>query len=147
MATFRRIGRSTSGGFPPLTSPRATRSSCRWRGAAPPHRRSARAPLQVGNHPAGNSARTELRAHAQLLRPGGVGPAVRALRQLPAAGPRLPRSRPRGSRARRNAPMTERLYYTEPNASEFDAQVLGVDLHEGRRAAVLDRTAFYPASA
>ncbi|OFW19058.1 MAG: hypothetical protein A3G21_05020 [Acidobacteria bacterium RIFCSPLOWO2_12_FULL_66_21] len=42
--------------------------------------------------------------------------------------------------------MTERLYYTEPNASEFDAQVLGVDLHEGRRVAVLDRTAFYPAS-
>lgn len=42
--------------------------------------------------------------------------------------------------------MTERLYYTEPYTTEFDARVLRVDRHEGRRVAVLDRTAFYPAS-
>jgi alanyl-tRNA synthetase len=42
--------------------------------------------------------------------------------------------------------VTERLYYTEPYTTEFDAQVLRVDRHEGRRVAVLDRTAFYPTS-
>lgn len=42
--------------------------------------------------------------------------------------------------------MTERLYYTDPYAIEFDAQVLRVQPHDGGSAAVLDRTAFYPAS-
>ena len=42
--------------------------------------------------------------------------------------------------------MTERLYYTDPYAREFDARVVGaVDL-DGRPAVVLDRTAFYPTS-
>ncbi len=42
--------------------------------------------------------------------------------------------------------MTERLYYTDPYVREFDAQVLDVSAHDGRPAAVLDRTAFYPTS-
>ncbi len=42
--------------------------------------------------------------------------------------------------------MTERLYYTDPYLTEFDAEVLRVEVHEGRPAAVLDRTAFYPTS-
>ena len=42
--------------------------------------------------------------------------------------------------------MTERLYYTDPYLTEFDANVIRVETHEGRPAAVLDRTAFYPTS-
>ncbi len=42
--------------------------------------------------------------------------------------------------------MTERLYYTDPYLAEFDAIVLRVEPYEGRLAAVLDRTAFYPTS-
>jgi alanyl-tRNA synthetase len=42
--------------------------------------------------------------------------------------------------------VTERLYYTDPYAVEFDANVLGIEQHDGRPSAVLDRTAFYPAS-
>ena len=42
--------------------------------------------------------------------------------------------------------MTERLYYTDPYLVEFDANVLRIDRHEGRPAAILDRTAFYPTS-
>jgi alanyl-tRNA synthetase len=42
--------------------------------------------------------------------------------------------------------VTERLYYTEPYTAEFDAHVIRVETHEGRPAAVLDRTAFYPTS-
>ncbi len=42
--------------------------------------------------------------------------------------------------------MTERLYYTDPYLREFDANVLRVEHREGRLAAVLDRTAFYPTS-
>ena len=42
--------------------------------------------------------------------------------------------------------MTERLYYIDPYLAEFDANVLRVEPHEGRLAAVLDRTAFYPTS-
>jgi alanyl-tRNA synthetase len=42
--------------------------------------------------------------------------------------------------------MTERLYYTDPYATEFDAEVLRVEDHAGRAAAVLDRTSFYPTS-
>jgi alanyl-tRNA synthetase len=42
--------------------------------------------------------------------------------------------------------VTERLYYTDPYLTEFDANVLRVESYEGRLAAVLDRTAFYPTS-
>jgi alanyl-tRNA synthetase len=43
--------------------------------------------------------------------------------------------------------MTERLYYLDPYAAEFDAHVLSIErLDEGRVAAVLDKTAFYPTS-
>ncbi|NOT44096.1 MAG: hypothetical protein HOP14_05770, partial [Acidobacteria bacterium] len=42
--------------------------------------------------------------------------------------------------------MTERLYYTDPLLREFDAEVLAVVDHDGRPAALLDRTAFYPTS-
>ena len=42
--------------------------------------------------------------------------------------------------------MTDRLYYTDPYATEFDAQVIAVESHDGRPAAILDRTAFYPTS-
>ena len=42
--------------------------------------------------------------------------------------------------------MTERLYYVDPYLAEFDARVLRVEPYDGRRAAVLDRTAFYPTS-
>jgi alanyl-tRNA synthetase len=43
--------------------------------------------------------------------------------------------------------MTERLYYTDPYLREFEAEVVGVEqLEDGRRAVILDRTAFYPTS-
>ena len=43
--------------------------------------------------------------------------------------------------------MTERLYYTDPYLAEFEADVLAIDsAANGRRGAVLDRTAFYPTS-
>ena len=43
--------------------------------------------------------------------------------------------------------MTERLYYTDPYLNEFEADVLDVtSTDDGRRAVVLDRTAFYPTS-
>ncbi len=42
--------------------------------------------------------------------------------------------------------MTERLYYTEPYRTEFDARVVAIESLDGRQAAVLDRTAFYPTS-
>jgi alanyl-tRNA synthetase len=43
--------------------------------------------------------------------------------------------------------VTERLYYTDPYLTDFDAQVLqSVDAPGGRAAAILDRTAFYPSS-
>lgn len=47
--------------------------------------------------------------------------------------------------------MTDRLYYTDPYLSEFDAETVAIvnvePSSEGpRRAAVLDRTAFYPTS-
>lgn len=42
--------------------------------------------------------------------------------------------------------MTERLYYTDPYAAEFDAEVVRVEEVGGRLAAVLDRTCFYPTS-
>jgi alanyl-tRNA synthetase len=43
--------------------------------------------------------------------------------------------------------VTEKLYYTDPYLTEFDAQVLQViTTPDGRPALVLDRTAFYPTS-
>ncbi len=45
--------------------------------------------------------------------------------------------------------MTERIYYTDPYATEFDATVLRADAvpdAPARRRVVLDRTAFYPTS-
>jgi alanyl-tRNA synthetase len=42
--------------------------------------------------------------------------------------------------------MTERIYYSDPYAREFDAQLVETMSHEGRTALVLDRTAFYPTS-
>ena len=41
---------------------------------------------------------------------------------------------------------SERLYYADSYCTEFDAIVQAVTRHEGRWAAVLDRTAFYPES-
>ena len=42
--------------------------------------------------------------------------------------------------------MTARLYYTDPYLAEFDAEVTSLEQHDGRPAAILDRTAFYPTS-
>ncbi len=44
--------------------------------------------------------------------------------------------------------MTDRLYYTDPYATEFDATVLSVETAPdvARRVVILDRTAFYPTS-
>ena len=42
--------------------------------------------------------------------------------------------------------MTNRLYYTEPYRTEFDATVVAVDTVEGRSHVTLDQTAFYPTS-
>jgi alanyl-tRNA synthetase len=42
--------------------------------------------------------------------------------------------------------MTERIYYTDPYAREFDGRVVSVTSLEGRAGVVLDRTAFYPTS-
>ena len=42
--------------------------------------------------------------------------------------------------------MTERLYYTDPYLTDFDADVIDVRQENGRTAVVLNRTAFYPTS-
>ena len=42
--------------------------------------------------------------------------------------------------------MTNRLYYTEPYRTEFDATVVAVDTVDGRTQVTLDQTAFYPTS-
>ena len=42
--------------------------------------------------------------------------------------------------------MTARIYYTDAYCQAFDARVVRAFDHEGRPAAVLDRTAFYPTS-
>jgi alanyl-tRNA synthetase len=45
--------------------------------------------------------------------------------------------------------VTERIYYTDPYATEFDATVVNIEPVSdgaGRHAVVLDRTAFYPTS-
>jgi alanyl-tRNA synthetase len=42
--------------------------------------------------------------------------------------------------------MTNRLYYTEPYRTEFDATVLAIETVDGRTHVMLDQTAFYPTS-
>jgi alanyl-tRNA synthetase len=42
--------------------------------------------------------------------------------------------------------MTNRLYYTEPYRTDFDATVVAVDSVDGRTHVTLDQTAFYPTS-
>jgi alanyl-tRNA synthetase len=42
--------------------------------------------------------------------------------------------------------MTERLYYTEPYRTTFDARVVAVAQVDGRLRVILDQTAFYPTS-
>ena len=42
--------------------------------------------------------------------------------------------------------MTQRLYYSDPYLSEFDARVLRVEVVDGRHVVILDQTAFYPTS-
>ena len=42
--------------------------------------------------------------------------------------------------------MTERIYYTDPYRTEFDARIMRVFDRDGRTAIILDRTAFYPTS-
>jgi alanyl-tRNA synthetase len=42
--------------------------------------------------------------------------------------------------------MTDRIYYTDPYASTFDANVVSSDMVDGQAHIVLDRTAFYPTS-
>ena len=42
--------------------------------------------------------------------------------------------------------MTSRIYYTDSYCPRFDATVTKAFVHDGRPAAVLDRTAFYPTS-
>lgn len=42
--------------------------------------------------------------------------------------------------------MTDRLYYTDAYVTEFDATVVDLVTIDGRAAAILDRTAFYPTS-
>ena len=42
--------------------------------------------------------------------------------------------------------MTERLYYTDPYAVEFDGSIVHAEQLDGKPAVILDRTAFYPTS-
>jgi alanyl-tRNA synthetase len=42
--------------------------------------------------------------------------------------------------------VTSRIYYTDPYCRRFEASVTKAFVHEGRPAALLDRTAFYPTS-
>ena len=42
--------------------------------------------------------------------------------------------------------MTHRIYYNDPACASFDAMVTRAFVYEGRPAALLDRTAFYPTS-
>lgn len=42
--------------------------------------------------------------------------------------------------------MTERLYYTDSTSTTFDGTVVAIEEIDGRPAAVLDRTLFYPTS-
>jgi alanyl-tRNA synthetase len=51
---------------------------------------------------------------------------------------------PAGMRRCYNRPMTERLYLSDPYLTKFHARVLEVRHVDGKPAAILDRTAFYP---
>jgi alanyl-tRNA synthetase len=42
--------------------------------------------------------------------------------------------------------MSDRIYYSDPYCTSFDATVTRAFVHQGRPAVVLDRTAFYPTS-
>jgi len=42
--------------------------------------------------------------------------------------------------------VTERVYYTDPYVTEFDASVVHSESLDGKPAVILDRTAFYPTS-
>jgi alanyl-tRNA synthetase len=42
--------------------------------------------------------------------------------------------------------MTERLYYTDPYLTEFDATIVNIEHDSDRRLVTLDRTTFYPTS-
>jgi len=42
--------------------------------------------------------------------------------------------------------VTSRIYYTDPYCRRFEASVIKTLVHDGRPAALLDRTAFYPTS-
>lgn len=42
--------------------------------------------------------------------------------------------------------MTERLYYTDPYAVDFDGSIVHAEQLDGKPAVILDRTAFYPTS-
>jgi alanyl-tRNA synthetase len=42
--------------------------------------------------------------------------------------------------------VTERLYYSDPYAAEFDASIVHAEHLDGKPAVILDRTAFYPTS-
>ena len=42
--------------------------------------------------------------------------------------------------------MTDRLYYDDPLALDFDARVISHSSFDGRPSLLLDRTAFYPES-
>ena len=66
-------------------------------GARDPRAHAAHRALEGRHHPARPRARPRLRPDPQLLRSGGDGDAVRALRQLPASREGLCRSRGRGS--------------------------------------------------
>ena len=101
----------------------ATRHEGRRGRRATAHRRAAAAPVEGGDYRRGSGARPRLRPHPQLLRSAGRRHAMRALRQLPAACEGIPRSRPDRSGA---ALVTERLYYTDPYLTEFDALVIDV---------------------
>ena len=112
----------------------ALATQSRRRGRPPARRRAAAAPVEGGDHRRRRRARPRLRAHSQLLRSPAGRRSVRALRQLPAAREGVSR----GRNDRSSTPIvTERLYYTDPYLTEFDARVVDVcdvDGRTGRRA-------------
>src|SRR5262245_4824204 len=68
--------------------------------------------------------------------------------KMPKAQSRKPKHgrSPKTLRLDARPPMSNRIYYTDPACTEFDAVVSRAPEHDGRPAAVLDRTAFYPTS-
>ena len=78
----------------------------------------------------------------------GVASPKRARFMARVGGNHGPRTTDHGPRTTADVTsMTERLYYTDPYMREFDAELIAVEpLENGRRAVVLNRTAFYPTS-